>query len=225
LGLGGGSLAFQIPDATMAFQGLVMLFAHMGLYKAARIRLFLGSMKSGRNRINNYLALVLTSVLWAGCATNEEGAKSKEEALLQLHLEADFDTGDKTVVVPIYRAAPVPIRVYKAVLLDSQYLTDAAIVDVLGGFAIRLRFDFHGVLTLETASSVHRGSRLAVQAQFPEQRWLAAPKMQERIRDGVFQFTPDATREEAERLVQGLNNVAVRLGNRPKHGMSAPAEK
>jgi hypothetical protein len=39
-------------------------------------------------------------------------------------------------------------------------------------------------------------------------RWVAAPTMTERIADGRLVFAPDATREEAERIVHGLNRVA-----------------
>jgi hypothetical protein len=39
-------------------------------------------------------------------------------------------------------------------------------------------------------------------------RWLAAPVISHRIGDGVLVFTPDATREEAEEIALGLNNVA-----------------
>jgi hypothetical protein len=40
--------------------------------------------------------------------------------------------------------------------------------------------------------------------------------MNERILDGTLTFTPDATREETERIVRGLNNVAIRAGNKSK---------
>ena len=41
-----------------------------------------------------------------------------------------------------------------------------------------------------------------------EGRWLAAPRINKRIADGVLVFTPDATREEAEQIALGLNNLA-----------------
>ena len=160
--------------------------------------------------------LVLLTLGLAGCASSEESKKKKEEAVVQLYLEAEFDTGDKTQVIPVYRAAPVPIRVFKQPFLDSASLTEAAVVDAVGGFAIVLRFDFHGILALETTSTSYKGNRLAVLAEWPESRWLAAPRMTTRITDGSIIFTPDASREEAERIVRGLNNVAVKLGNRPK---------
>jgi hypothetical protein len=42
-------------------------------------------------------------------------------------------------------------------------------------------------------------------------RWLAAPQITKHLSAGVFTFTPDATREEAERIVTGLNNVAEKV--------------
>jgi murein DD-endopeptidase MepM/ murein hydrolase activator NlpD len=39
-------------------------------------------------------------------------------------------------------------------------------------------------------------------------RWLAAPIITRRISNGVLVFTPDCSREEADQLVLGLNNVA-----------------
>lgn len=187
-------------------------------------------MKFAVSRFNYYLALTVVAALAAGCATSDQGeepsktpdmGKNKpktDEAVIQFHLESEFDTGNKTDVVPIYRAAPVPVRVYKQPFLDTGSMIDAEVVDVLGGFAIRLAFDFHGQLALDNVSSSYRGSRIAIHASWPETRWLAAPKMNARITDGVLTFTPDATREEAEQIVQGLNKVAVKLGNRPKTG-------
>jgi hypothetical protein len=47
-------------------------------------------------------------------------------------------------------------------------------------------------------------------------RWIAAPLLSGRISTGLFAFTPDTTREEADRIARGLNNVAeqVRKGKR-----------
>jgi hypothetical protein len=37
--------------------------------------------------------------------------------------------------------------------------------------------------------------------------WLAAVLIRDRISDGLFRFTPDASREEGNRIVRGLRNV------------------
>ena len=38
-----------------------------------------------------------------------------------------------------------------------------------------------------------------------------APAVSKRISDGLFVFTPDASREEADEIVMGLNNVAKKM--------------
>lgn len=183
-------------------------------------------MKLPLTGLNNYLMLILLAAVLAGCASSEERKKRKQETAVQLFLESEFDTGDKTQVVPVYRNAPVPVRVYKAPLLDNADLVSAAVLDVVGGFAIQLTFNFHGRIVLEGAANSNRDARLVVCAIYPEVRWLAAPKMTGPISNGMLAFTPDATREEAERIVRGLNNVAIRLGNQSKPGKKkTPDEK
>ena len=39
-------------------------------------------------------------------------------------------------------------------------------------------------------------------------RWLAAPSINRLVANGTLTFTPDASREEAEQLVKGLNLAA-----------------
>jgi preprotein translocase subunit SecD len=173
-------------------------------------------MKLSRMSFNNYLLCCLLVCLAVGCVSSEERTKRKEASTLRLFLEADQDAGSRGSPVPIYRAAPMPVNVERAPFLDEGHLTGAAVVDVVGGFAIQVSFDFHGTLMLENVSTANRGKRIAVYSQFTEGRWLAAPKITQRIADGVLTFTPDATREEADRIVRGLNNVAVSLKNKSK---------
>ncbi len=182
-------------------------------------------MNLGSLRFNSYLfALGLTLVL-AGCKSAEERKRDEEASTLRFYLETDYDTtGAKTTVVPIYRASPVLVRIAKDPVMDEGSLIDAAVVDVVGGFAIQVKFDFRGTLTLESISSTYRGQRLAIYSMFTEGRWLAAPKMTAPIKDGVFTFTPDATREEAVRIVRGLNNVLIEIGNKAKPGKEKKAE-
>lgn len=178
------------------------------------MRFFEWSMNLYLRRFNYYLFGVL--VVLGGCASGPDRAQQKEQSLVQLFLEAEADIGDQTAIIQVCRSAPVPVRVYKRHFLDTAELVDAAIIDVVGGFVVQLRFTPHGALVLEQITTAHRGSRIAIYAMFPAGRWLAAPVISNRITNGVLVFTPDATREEAERLVRGLNNTAVRLGNKPK---------
>jgi hypothetical protein len=68
---------------------------------------------------------------------------------------------------------------------------------------------------LDGASANHN-KRIAVFARFPESRWLASPIMRKHISDGIFTFTPDCTREEADHIVRGLNNVAKKVKKEDK---------
>lgn len=184
-------------------------------------------MRTWHRRFNSILAaLLLPAVLLTACSSSGEKKKSEEASSLRLFLETEFDTtGEKTTVVPIYRSSPVLIRINKEPFLDEGSIIDAQVIDVVGGFAIQVKYDFRGTLALESMSSTYRGQRVAIYCNFTEGRWLAAPKMTVRIRDGTLRFTPDATREEAERIVRGLNNVAVELGNRPKDGKKKAEER
>jgi hypothetical protein len=78
----------------------------------------------------------------------------------------------------------------------------------MGGFQVMIQFDRQGTWLLEQYSVAARGKRVAIFSQFGEARWLAAPVLARRIADGLFVFTPDATRAEAERIVRGLVTVA-----------------
>ena len=158
------------------------------------------------NRFNIYLLVALLATLGgAGC---ESLGKKKEASTLHLHLEVTRDGTDKNAPVPINRTDPIYINVEKQPFLDEGRVAKAAVIDVMGGFAIFIQFDRQGTWLLEQYSTANKGRHVAIMSEFGEARWLAAPVMNKRISDGTLVFTPDATRAEAERIVHGLNNVA-----------------
>lgn len=173
-------------------------------------------MKFAFQRINCYLAIAACLAWASGCVSPEEKQKRKEASTLKLHLQMDFDTGDRTQLIEVVRAKPTVLRVERVPFLDESHVVDAKVVDTIGGFAIMVQFDFHGTLALESVSTTHRNKCVAIFSLFTEGRWLAAPQLNTRITDGTLVFTPDATREEAERIVRGLNNVAIQMGNKSK---------
>jgi hypothetical protein len=65
---------------------------------------------------------------------------------------------------------------------------------------------------LQQYSATYSGKRYVVFSQFgvkaKETRWLAAPRFNRLVSDGILQFTPDASREEADEIAKGLNNLA-----------------
>jgi len=174
------------------------------------------------DRFNFYLFLCVAVSLAAGCKTSEESKQEKELTRLQLRQETranPLDPMGHTESVAVYRAHPVTFTVSKEPFLSEAYVKDAKVVDTLGGFALRIEFDKEGSMLLEQYCSANLGRHIAVFSQWDDSpdsklntgRWLAAPRIQKHIADGIFIFTPDATREEAENIARGLNNVAKRL--------------
>jgi preprotein translocase subunit SecD len=178
-------------------------------------------------RFNIYLCAALALVLASGCQlfqsqddkdskdkdsktdTPEDKKEKKEVSTVSLHLEADPDGISDIVTVSIYRADPIEVSMRKEPFLDSRELDEAKVMDEPGGlFSIRLKFNWEGTAMLDSFTSSNPGRRIGIYGDFKEKRWLASPVIHQRISNGVLTFTPDATREEAERIVRGLNNVA-----------------
>jgi len=171
-------------------------------------------MKFRLNRFNIYLLLVLAPVLICGCQS-PESKKKRELASISLHLETNPDRTDRSETVPVLREHSFPVNIEKTAFINEAHLAEASVIDAMGGFALRLKFDRQGTWLLEQYTAQYAGRRVAIFAQFGEKmkeaRWLAAPVMGRRVTDGVLTFTPDATRGEADEIVLGLNNVAKKL--------------
>lgn len=173
---------------------------------------------------NIYLLAALMACC-AGCQSNQpvqgdtaktgKPKKQNKLALLTLHLQVAPDGTDRTQPVAIYRKNPVTMTVNRTPFLTQINIAQATVVEDQGVLAIRIQFDRHGTWLLENVTTAYKNGWIGVFANFGEPRWLAAPFIDHRITDGVLTFTPDATREEAERIVTGLNNVAKKLKNAP----------
>ena len=176
----------------------------------------------GRDRFNTYLRMALglavAVALGASCRSPETKRK-KSLATLRIQLETNPDATGHTESVPVSRDQPFMITVQKSPFLTQADIKQASVIEVIGGFALKLQFDRHGALVLEQYSTANLGRRFAIFGQFaapPEEklnqgRWLGAPRITRRISDGVLVFTPDASREETDTLAMGLNNVAKKL--------------
>jgi len=170
-------------------------------------------------RFNSYFWLALFA---AGCLTgcqSPERQKNKLVASLRVHLEVT-DTRMDHSIAPIYRAQPVNILVEKNPFLTELNVADAKVVDSQGVIAVVIQLERKGTWTLENYTGANPGRHFAIFSQWGAKavnsRWLAAPIISYRITDGMLSFTPDATREECEEIVQGLRNVAREEGNLPK---------
>ena len=164
---------------------------------------------------NLFLPVTLAVAVACGCQTPAEKKSRKLLSTLRLHLEATRNSTKAYERVPVYRAKPVWVNVEKVPFLTEGHVTRAQVRDVVGGFALSVELDHRGAALLEEYTTANRDRRLVIFCQFGDQlkdfRWLAAPVVSRRITDGVLTFTPDATRDEAEEIARGLNNVAKRV--------------
>ncbi|HEX4265517.1 MAG TPA: hypothetical protein VH597_14370 [Verrucomicrobiae bacterium] len=168
-------------------------------------------MITGRRRFNLYLLVAFAAIIASGCRTHKND-KSKELATLRIHLESGIDDTSRTKKVPIYRASPVDLTVDLDPFLTEAHVASAKVVDVLGGFDIQIQLNRQGSWLLQEFSASNPGKHYAIFTQFGEKgkqsRWLAAPIFSRVISAGTVEFTPDATRDEADEIAQGLNNIA-----------------
>jgi preprotein translocase subunit SecD len=168
-------------------------------------------MITGRGRFNLYLLAALVAVVACGCRTHKD-PKAKELATLRVHLEAGPQDAGRSIQVPIYRAHPFQLQVQNEPFLTELQVASAKVVDALGGFDLQIQLNHQGTWLMQQYSANNRGRHFAIFTQFGEKgkqsRWLAAPEFSVLITDGLIQFTPDASRAEADEIAIGLNNAA-----------------
>jgi hypothetical protein len=178
--------------------------------------------------INLFFGLFLWLCLGAGCATGDDSSGSnkdskekkdekpeKQATTIEFRSETE-SVGMGTGRIKVFRAHPVTLNVERNAFVDGGFVEEARVIDGIAGPLIYVRFNTAGALRLQMATVTKPGRRMAIYSRWTEGRWLAAPLMSRPVENGEVVFTPDATREEAERIVRGLNNVAIKLKNQPK---------
>lgn len=168
-------------------------------------------MKLGFWVFNTYLILIAALAL--GCHSTR---KPKEYSTFRLHIETNPDPSGNNGPVTIGRSEPFGVNIEKAPFITEYHVENASLVDALGGFQIMVQLNQQGTWLLEQYSMASREKRAAIFSNWGEARWLAAPRLARRMSEGLLVFTPDASREEADRIVRGLNNLVkeIKKGNR-----------
>lgn len=167
-------------------------------------------------RFNTFLLVGLALLAMTTSCGSMGHKKKKPLTTLELHIEVGSDNSGTTESVPIFRESPIYITVDKESFLDGEDLEEAKVMDELGGYVIRLKFNWRGTQVLSGMTTANRNRRIAVLCGFGQTRWLAAPKIEKPIMDGVLRFTPDCSREEADKIAEGLNNVVAELKKEDK---------
>jgi hypothetical protein len=152
-----------------------------------------------------------------GCHTQSKD-KDKAIGILRVHIESETQAaGGKTVQV--LRAEPVSINIVNQAILSEADLVSARLLEAPGGCALQVQFNSAGAWTLEQFSSINPGKHLVIFGQWGEKteegRWLSAPLINHRMGNGLLVFTPDASHEEVEKLVKGLN-AYIKKNNKTK---------
>ena len=165
---------------------------------------------------------LLLAIILSACATDgakgKKNGRTKEEkkelAAIRFHLESFPDgTGHNGPVLVMQQK----INVDREPFLSEADIVDAAVVENVGGFGVQIFFDSHGAMLLDMTTTSNKGKRIVVLTQYPNpkpqkqfSRWVAAPMITKRVANGVLAFTPDLSREEANRIVRGLKNVVLK---------------
>jgi preprotein translocase subunit SecD len=168
-------------------------------------------------RFNLYLLLAAMILPLAGCETSKAKQEEKQLATLRLHLEnhAQVPGGNGGETVSVLRFDPVLVTINTEPVLTEANIIKATLLETPGGFAIEIKFDETGTWILEQYTSANVGRHFAIFSQWSDKpkdsRWIAAPLISHRIANGVLAFTPDASREEAQKIVTGLNHMAAKI--------------
>ena len=162
-------------------------------------------------RFNLYL--LLTVVLLAGCQTDKQDKKTLSS--LRFYVESRAQTASSGETVTVLRSHPVVVTVSHEPVLTEANIIAATLLETPGGFAIEVKFDETGTWILEQYTSANPGRHFAIFSQWTEKgkdsRWIAAPLISHRIANGMISFTPDTSRDEAKKIVVGLNNMARKI--------------
>ena len=175
-------------------------------------------MKVCGRKFNLYLALAAAlPVLLGGCQTTSKA--DKQTAALRIHIETPGNALGTSQAISVVRANPVLVNISMEPFLTEANVLAARIISSPGGFGVEVKFDETGGWMLEQYTAANPGKHLAIFGQWGEKlaegRWLAAPFIARRIGNGVLAFTPDASREEADQFVLGLNNIGKKNQKNP----------
>jgi len=157
------------------------------------------------------LAALLAGGLATGCASKD---KDKDKlGTLRIHVESRGNLPEHSETVTVLRASPVQVTISGDPILAEGNVLKASLIESPGGFAIKVKFDETGTWALEQNSAANPGRHFVIFGQWDGNtgRWLAAPLITGRIASGELVFTPDCTRDEAMKLVAGVNLSAQKI--------------
>ncbi|MBI3418454.1 MAG: hypothetical protein HY043_24450 [Verrucomicrobia bacterium] len=146
----------------------------------------------------------------------EEKKHSKEASTIRFHVETGALGTERSLEVSVLRSQPIKFFVEREPFINEGNVVSASLVEADDTFSIKIQLDRRGTWMLENMTASNTGKHLAIYSQFGDARWIAAPLIRNRLGKGEIIFTPDVSREEAVRLIRGLNNVAAKIQKKEK---------
>jgi hypothetical protein len=174
-------------------------------------------MKGYTLRFNLFLALATLLLPFYGCKSMEKDLGMKKEQMMgamRVHVELPPENAGQINVsqtISLMRADPVQVSIDKDAILTESSLLAAKLINTPAAPAVEVRFDEKGGWILEQYSAANPGRHFVIFAQWgtnlESTRWIAAPLISHRIKDGALSFTPDMSKKEVDEFVKGLNNA------------------
>jgi hypothetical protein len=163
-------------------------------------------------RFNLYFLAAALVVVATGCSSTLFHHKKEQIGILRVHIESESSAQGLTKSITVLRSQPVLVNVTTDPVLTEADVLSARLLDSPGGFAVEIKLDETSGWRLEQYSAANPGKHLAIFAQWSEKqadgRWLAAPIIVRRMAGSSLLFTPDASHEEMQKWVDGLNATA-----------------
>lgn len=135
----------------------------------------------------------------------------KNAATLSMHLPAGRGLPESRRTTVALMSPAISLDVNRIPVLREADLDTVELKGEGDNFLMRLVFGIHGTIELDRVSNNNRGELIVI---FINNIPVAAPQLKHRIVDGVFEFTPNLSREEAQKLADGLNAMVKYLEKR-----------
>jgi preprotein translocase subunit SecD len=146
------------------------------------------------------LGIILVSLSLTGCAMFHK----QDTTTVRIHEQVSSALPPENVMIADIPLANLKLAVAPFPTLSEKNVLSAELYDTAGGKAILLRFDIHGTILLDEATTRTRGQYLVT---FINNRPVAAWLVNQRILNGQFLVEGDFTDEEAKKVVDALNKM------------------
>lgn len=180
-------------------------------------------MKSPGRWFNIYFLAALLAFA-AGCSSSGGLFHHPQLATIRLYLQTGPEASGAGKV--LVTREKIPMTIEREPFLDESDLSKAQLIDEPDGtYSIELTFDDHGAMVLDMQTVSEKGRCIVIYSHFPPpgtregeapkpgaggkktSGWISAVRINGRLSNGSLVFTPDVSRDDAQRIVTGLNNV------------------